>query len=87
VPTVTVRDLPSDLHAWLKEQAAAHHRSVNKEIVALLDSVRTGPKPAQTPEERLVRIREIARRCAETPEIDARPADEIVGYDEDGLPR
>ncbi|MGF1548766.1 MAG: Arc family DNA-binding protein, partial [Thiotrichales bacterium] len=33
---MTLRDLPDDLHDWIKQQAAAHHRSVNKEVIALL---------------------------------------------------
>jgi antitoxin VapB len=32
-------------------------------------------------------ILEIGRRCAALPDLDPRPADEILGYDEDGLPR
>lgn len=50
-------------------------------------------------EERLQRVRarggrslaqellEIGRRCAALPDLDNRTADEIVDYDEDGLPR
>jgi antitoxin VapB len=30
---------------------------------------------------------EIAQHCARLPVLDARPADEILGYDEMGLPR
>ena len=30
---------------------------------------------------------EIGRRCAQLPVQDARPADEILGYDENGVPR
>jgi antitoxin VapB len=30
---------------------------------------------------------QIAKRCAALPVLDARPADEILGYDERGLPR
>ena len=33
------------------------------------------------------RLGEIAARCAELPVLDARSADEILGYDEHGLPR
>jgi antitoxin VapB len=29
----------------------------------------------------------IARRCASLPDLDARPSDEIIGYDEHGIPR
>ena len=32
-------------------------------------------------------LRDIARRCAELPTLDARSADDILGYDERGLPR
>jgi antitoxin VapB len=32
-------------------------------------------------------LREIGRRCAALPTLDGRPADEILGYDEQGLPR
>ncbi|HEY3909353.1 MAG TPA: type II toxin-antitoxin system VapB family antitoxin [Stellaceae bacterium] len=51
-------------------------------------------------EERLQRVRrqragrslaaelvEIGRRCAALPDLDTREADEILGYDEHGLPR
>jgi antitoxin VapB len=31
-------------------------------------------------------IMEIGRRCAALPELDSRTAEEILGYDEDGLP-
>ena len=32
-------------------------------------------------------LREIARRCSSLPTLDGRPADDIIGYDERGLPR
>ena len=32
-------------------------------------------------------LNEIGRRCAKLPVRDGRPADEILGYDENGLPR
>jgi antitoxin VapB len=31
-------------------------------------------------------LEEIAKHCASLPVLDARPADEILGYDENGLP-
>jgi ribonuclease VapC len=33
MPNVTLRDVPIDLHSWLKQRAASHHRSVNKEVI------------------------------------------------------
>ncbi len=38
-----------------------------------------GPDLART-------LEEIARRCAARPDLDDRSADEILGYDENGLP-
>jgi antitoxin VapB len=32
-------------------------------------------------------LQEIAHRCASLPVLDPRTPDEIIGYDEDGLPR
>lgn len=33
--------LPATLKAWLKEQADAHHRTMNGEIVALLERAKS----------------------------------------------
>jgi antitoxin VapB len=70
-----------------------------RELAALAgESVTTAVRRAA--EERLVRVRrqragrslsaeilEIGRRCAALPDLDARPAEEILGYDDHGLPR
>jgi antitoxin VapB len=32
-------------------------------------------------------LRDIAERCSKLPTVDDRPADEVLGYDERGLPR
>jgi antitoxin VapB len=46
------------------------------------------PIPAsRTPEEIMAGIEAIARRCAARPVHDARVPDEIIGYDEFGVPR
>jgi plasmid stability protein len=85
MPSVTLRDVPDDLHSWLKQRAASHHRSVNKEVIALLEGVRGGggppPRPASAEE-----IMEIGRRAAALPLRDRRSEDEILGYSSNGLP-
>jgi len=43
-----------------------------------------GRRPARALADELDRI---ARRCARLPVLDPRPADEIIGYDEHGVPR
>ena len=67
-----------------------------RELAALTgESVTTAVRRAA--EERLQRVRraerrladeilEIGRRCASLPDLDTRSADEILGYDEHGLP-
>lgn len=83
--TLTIRDLPDDLHGWLKQQAEAHHRSVNKEVIAVLESLRgqsAVPQTKPTVEE----IMAIARRFSSLPVLDDRSDDEIIGYDENGIP-
>ncbi len=84
--TLTLRDLPQQLHTWLKRQASVHRRSVNQEVIALLEAVRS-TAGERAPRLRAEELLEIGRRCAALPELDARSADEILGYDEHGMPR
>jgi len=86
--TMTLREVPDELHSWLRQQAETHHRSVNKEVIVLLEKLREKPdEPVElSAEERFAAMLEISRRCAALPELDPRSADEIVGYDENGIP-
>lgn len=37
MPTITVKDIPSDLYEALKKKAAAHHRSINREVIHYIE--------------------------------------------------
>jgi plasmid stability protein len=66
MPTLILRNLPHDLHTWLNREASAHDRSVNQEVIALLEATRTrstGLQPKVTAEELLA----IGCRCAALP--------------------
>ena len=76
----------------------ATEKFVRELAAAAGESVTTAVRRAA--EERLQRVRrqqsgrslaseilEIGKRCAALPDLDARTADEILGYDEHGLPR
>jgi len=76
----------------------ATEKSVRELALLTGETVTTAVRRAA--EERLLRVRrdragrslaaeilEIGRRCASLPDLDTRPADEILGYDEHGLPR
>lgn len=86
MPTITLRDVPEELHGWLKKQAKTHHRSVNKEVIALLETLRGCPEPHLSADEKFERLMAISRRCAVLPILDHRSEDEILGYDENGIP-
>ncbi len=86
MPTLTLRDVPSDLHQWLKEQAGAHRRSLNQEVIHQLDALRGLPGSRSDADLRLARIRAISMRTARLPVLDERPETEILGLGADGLP-
>jgi plasmid stability protein len=44
VATVTVKDLPEKLHRQLKARALRHRRSLNSEIIELLEAATTSRK-------------------------------------------
>jgi antitoxin VapB len=87
MPNLTLRDVPADLHLWLKQQAEAHRRSLNQEVILQLDALRGLPASRSDADLRLARMRAIAARAARLPVLDERPEAEILGLDADGLPR
>ncbi|MGA8585166.1 MAG: type II toxin-antitoxin system VapB family antitoxin [Roseiarcus sp.] len=53
---------------------------------ALEESLRRLSQAGPDPERRLAEMRAISRRVARLPDRDTRSAEEIIGYDENGLP-
>ena len=45
MPNITLKNIPRDLHRTLKTRAKAHHRSLNKEVIATLQAVTTKEPP------------------------------------------
>ncbi|WP_020403212.1 FitA-like ribbon-helix-helix domain-containing protein [Gracilimonas tropica] len=37
MPSITVKNIPKDIYDRVREQANAHHRSINSEIIACLE--------------------------------------------------
>jgi antitoxin VapB len=70
-----------------REVAARTGESLTTAIVVALrerlDRLRQGSKKRRLRDD----LREIGERCAQLPTRDDRPADEIIGYDERGVPR
>lgn len=57
--TLTIKKLPDEIYAKLKESASRHRRSMNSEAVVCLEKALTG-RPVDDPEEFLAHI--IARQ-------------------------
>ena len=45
MPSITLKNIPRDLHRALKSRAKAHHRSLNKEVIASLQSLASKAAP------------------------------------------
>lgn len=58
MPNLTLKNVPASLHRALKKQAKAHHRSLNKEVIATLQA--TTEKPPRP---------DVARQLAEAREM------------------
>jgi len=72
VATITLKNIPADLHRQLKKRAEEHHRSLNKEIIATLKSATSGAIPLDPTklEESVRRARSLFRRPISAREID-----------------
>ena len=86
--TMTVRELPDDLQAFLKADAVANKRSVNKQVIVALQAYRdaTLAKAPRltTPEEKTTAIRLIQDKIARVIKHDPRTDNEIIGYNDQG---
>jgi plasmid stability protein len=62
MPNITVKDVPAKLHQRLKARALAHRRSLNREIVALLEAAAAPQK--MDPDALLAHAASLRRRVA-----------------------
>lgn len=86
MPNLTLRDVPADLHLWLKQQAGTHRRSLNQEVILQLGALRGRTADTSDADQRLARIRAVASRTAALPIVATRSEAEILGLGPDGLP-
>jgi len=49
MPAVIVRDMPVEMHRRLKSEALRHHRSMNQEVIAILEKELTAARPVKLP--------------------------------------
>jgi plasmid stability protein len=70
--TITLKNIPADLHRQLKKRAEGPHRSLNKEIIATLKNATSGTIPLDPTklEESVRQARSLFRRPITAREID-----------------
>ncbi len=62
MPSLTLKNVPASLHRTLKSQAKAHHRSLNKEVIATLQAS-TAKTPAVDVAQQLAEARAMRAKC------------------------
>jgi plasmid stability protein len=50
MPSLLIKNIPEELRGQLRERAARHHRSMNKEVIVLLERALGGPRTSALPE-------------------------------------
>jgi len=73
LPSITLKNIPTDLHRKLKKRAEEHHRSLNREIIATLKTAADAPRgfDAADLEASVRRARALFRRPVTEREINA----------------
>jgi hypothetical protein len=83
--------LPEALQTRLKQSAQSNHRSINKQAVVLLEQAlgaqtTTAVVPQDVIERRMAALMAIGKSFSALHVVDPRSDDEIMGYDDYGLP-
>lgn len=77
-----------EAHRLAKTLATARGSTLTDAVTfALTESLRTARDPAAGVKALLAEVRQVQALVAELPDRDTRSPDEILGYDERGLPR
>ncbi|MGD2049464.1 MAG: Arc family DNA-binding protein [Chloroflexota bacterium] len=61
--SITVKNIPADIYERLKQSAKANRRSINSEIIVIIEEAVRSKKAA--PEEFLVRARQLREKTAD----------------------
>jgi plasmid stability protein len=68
MPTLTIKNVPEELHERLKERADRHRRSMNSEAIWILEQVLTPSRPSA--EEAIARAKALNDRIGTTFDAD-----------------
>ena len=81
-----LKGVPERIKAWIADQAKAHRRSMTQEAISLfVEAHAAGAAPARSSEEE---IRAVLKSFRSLPrKVPPGAAEEVIGYDQRGLPR
>ena len=83
---MTIKQMPAELKQYWAEEAKRHDRSMNKEVLRVLEEERARREAAKSPGKDLESIIAAARRLQSFAVVDQRPIDDIL-YDDQGMPK
>lgn len=83
---MTIKQMPADLKRYWAAEAKRHDRSMNKEVLRVLEEERARREAAKSPAKDMEGIMAAARRLQSFSVVDQRPVEEIL-YDEHGMPK
>lgn len=78
MPNITLKNVPKDLHRRLKNRAKAHHRSLNKEVIASLQAINAQPASLEA-DKLIAEAREMRDKCKRVVTLDEIQAWKIEG--------
>jgi len=85
MPSLNIKD--PEVHALAAELARRTGLSMTEVVKASLRTSVEGERSRRTDQSRVIsRVMEIARKASSRPVLDPRTPEEILGYDENGLP-
>jgi len=86
MPVLNIKD--DETHALAAELARLSGQTMTQSVKEAIRDRLAQFKHTEADQERLLaRIREMAHQIASAPDLDTRSPDEIIGYDEIGVPR
>lgn len=83
---MTIKQVPDDLKQFWADEAKRHDRSMNKEVLRVLEAERSRREAATAPSKDVESIRAAARRLQSFALVDQRAFEEIL-YDDEGMPK
>ena len=83
---MTIKQMPDDLKQYWAEEAKRHDRSMNKEVLRVLEEERARREASKSPTKDTASINAAARRLQSFAVLDERPIEELL-YDAEGMPK